>query len=162
MSTWQNTLGLTRPAPDTSPGPLDWRVGAPCYNPGIHEDDDPFFHPDGETGKLKRERDHLAKRICANCPLAARCLQFAIENGEQYGVWGGMSEDERLPLIRAARQADREAGIPRRKAFSCGTEAGYRAHKRAGTEPCAACRGAMATYQRERRSSGKRDRAVAS
>jgi hypothetical protein len=30
-----------------------------------------------------------AKRICASCPLAARCLEGAVERREPWGVWGG-------------------------------------------------------------------------
>ena len=30
-----------------------------------------------------------AKRVCLACPVRARCLDAAVERGEQYGVWGG-------------------------------------------------------------------------
>lgn len=30
-----------------------------------------------------------AKRVCLGCPVRARCLDAAVERGEQYGVWGG-------------------------------------------------------------------------
>ena len=30
-----------------------------------------------------------AKRICLSCPVRARCLDAAVERGEQYGIWGG-------------------------------------------------------------------------
>ncbi len=179
MSTWQNTLGLTRPSPDTLDRTDDWRAGAPCYNPGIGEDDDPFFHPEGETGKAKRDRVRMAQRICADCPLAARCLEYAIENGEQHGVWGGVTEDERLPMIRARRAGRRGTSTthaPRetkpctvpscnRVAHtagrcyrhhqmatnrpSCGTDQGYRRHRDLGEDACTHCRAAKAAEQKK-------------
>ena len=30
-----------------------------------------------------------AKRACLDCPVRTRCLDAAVERGEQYGVWGG-------------------------------------------------------------------------
>jgi len=30
-----------------------------------------------------------AKRACLACPVRGRCLEVAVERGEQYGVWGG-------------------------------------------------------------------------
>jgi len=30
-----------------------------------------------------------AKRVCLACPVRSRCLDAAVERGEQYGVWGG-------------------------------------------------------------------------
>ncbi|WP_331720682.1 WhiB family transcriptional regulator (plasmid) [Streptomyces sp. NBC_01178] len=41
-----------------------------------------------------------AKVICARCPLMASCLEGALERGEEYGVWGGLTEDERRDLTR--------------------------------------------------------------
>ncbi|MFE2879618.1 WhiB family transcriptional regulator [Streptomyces roseus] len=43
-----------------------------------------------------------AKTICAACPLMASCLDGALERGEEYGVWGGLTEDERRSLKRRA------------------------------------------------------------
>ncbi|MFD7095788.1 WhiB family transcriptional regulator [Streptomyces xanthophaeus] len=43
-----------------------------------------------------------AKAICATCPLIASCLEGALERGEEYGVWGGLTEDERRSLKRRA------------------------------------------------------------
>jgi WhiB family redox-sensing transcriptional regulator len=46
-----------------------------------------------------------AKRICTGCPVRAECLDFALRNNERFGVWGGLSERERLRL----RHGDRES-----------------------------------------------------
>lgn len=42
-----------------------------------------------------------AKAMCARCPVRPPCLQYALANGERYGIWGGKSERERRKL-RAA------------------------------------------------------------
>lgn len=41
-----------------------------------------------------------AKRICAVCPVRASCLQEALDRDEQFGIWGGMSLNERKRLSR--------------------------------------------------------------
>ncbi len=48
-----------------------------------------------------------AKRICAECPVIATCLEFAMVNEEAYGVWGGMSPPDRRELaqLRIKEQA---------------------------------------------------------
>lgn len=39
-----------------------------------------------------------AKQICAACPVRLACLQWALDNYEQYGIWGGLTERERRRL----------------------------------------------------------------
>lgn len=46
-----------------------------------------------------------AKRICRMCEVREACLQFAMDTGQLWGVWGGTSERERLVLRRQARNA---------------------------------------------------------
>ncbi len=64
---------------------------APC------RDVDPeLFFP---TGKYE-ETVEMAKRICRRCSVRKECLQTAMEQGEQYGIWGGTTGDERRNLRR--------------------------------------------------------------
>ncbi|SDZ75480.1 WhiB family transcriptional regulator, redox-sensing transcriptional regulator [Bowdeniella nasicola] len=49
-----------------------------------------------EKGGSTRE----AKRVCASCPVAKKCLEYALENDERFGIWGGKSERERRLLKR--------------------------------------------------------------
>ncbi|HEY4898878.1 MAG TPA: WhiB family transcriptional regulator [Candidatus Nanopelagicaceae bacterium] len=58
-----------------------------------------FFHPDGERGPRRANRDAVAKAICATCPVIEACRQHALSVQEPYGIWGGLSEDDRLTII---------------------------------------------------------------
>ena len=61
--------------------------------------DDLFFHPDGERDPSRSLRDVEAKKVCAICPVVAQCLTHSLATPEVYGVWGGLTEEEREPLI---------------------------------------------------------------
>ncbi len=66
-----------------------------------------FFHPDGERGPRRRARENAAKAVCATCPVLAACRAHALASQEPYGIWGGLTEDERLEIIsRASRQSN--------------------------------------------------------
>ena len=58
-----------------------------------------FFHPDGERGPRRRNRENTAKAICATCPVILACRKHALAVQEPYGIWGGLSEDDRLAII---------------------------------------------------------------
>ncbi|MFT6762394.1 MAG: WhiB family redox-sensing transcriptional regulator [Candidatus Aldehydirespiratoraceae bacterium] len=53
----------------------------------------PPLRPEKGTARLSRES--RAKAVCANCSVAADCLQNAIANDERYGIWGGLTYRER-------------------------------------------------------------------
>ncbi|MBM02858.1 MAG: hypothetical protein CMH43_03980 [Micrococcales bacterium] len=38
--------------------------------------------------------------VCRRCPVVDECLRWALESGQDAGVWGGLSEDERRALKR--------------------------------------------------------------
>ena len=61
-----------------------------------------FFHPEGERGSKRRDRDDAAKQICSGCPVIDRCRQHALSVREPYGVWGGLTESEREALSAAS------------------------------------------------------------
>ncbi len=61
-------------------------------------DPETFFPSDG-VGVLR------ARKICAGCPVASQCLEYALTNQIEHGVWGGCSERERRRLLRARRGA---------------------------------------------------------
>lgn len=81
---------------------MDWRHRAAC------RDEDPeLFFPIGTTGPALLQIEE-AKTVCRGCDVREQCLQFALETGQDAGVWGGLSEDERRALKRRrARQRAR-------------------------------------------------------
>lgn len=59
-------------------------------------DPDVFFPDRGESLEP-------AKAICAECIVRDECLEYALDNRERFGIWGGTSERERRRLRRARR-----------------------------------------------------------
>lgn len=43
---------------------------------------------------------HVAKRVCRNCPVKYECLADALDNKIEFGVWGGLTERERRAMLR--------------------------------------------------------------
>jgi WhiB family redox-sensing transcriptional regulator len=73
---------------------MDWRNQARC------KDADPeLFFAVGTAGPALLQIQE-AKAVCGRCPVRERCLQWALEERQEYGVWGGTSEDERRALRR--------------------------------------------------------------
>ena len=71
-----------------------------------------FFHPDGERGPRRANREKNAKAVCATCPVIEACRQHALSVQEPYGIWGGLSEDDRQLIIeRQARESSRESRL---------------------------------------------------
>lgn len=87
--------------------------GLPCRTTTAHYD--PWFSTD------PTERQDAARQ-CRRCPLLLACMQDALARDEQHGVWGGVDFEAR--------------------AIGCGTERGYRVHRRRGEQPCPACQAA--------------------
>jgi WhiB family redox-sensing transcriptional regulator len=82
-----------------SPG-AQWRTDAACH--GI--DPDVFFPERGDAEGIR-----AAKAICANCPVRTDCLDYALENHEREGVWGGTAAKERR-RIHHLRRRERTRG----------------------------------------------------
>ncbi|MEV5320366.1 WhiB family transcriptional regulator [Streptomyces sp. NPDC052687] len=74
-----------------TPASSTWQAQALCAQTGAD-----FFFP--EPGSSVRE----AKRICGMCEMRAACLEYALTHDERFGVWGGLSEKERLRLRRTS------------------------------------------------------------
>ncbi len=66
-----------------------WQDQANCL--GANPD---LFFP--EKGASQRE----AREVCAECVVRSECLEFALQNGEKFGIWGGFSERERRRIRR--------------------------------------------------------------
>ena len=70
-------------------GEKSWQDAANCL--GVDPD---LFFP--ERGASTRE----AKEVCRGCVVREDCLEYALANGEKFGIWGGMSERERRRIRR--------------------------------------------------------------
>ena len=44
-----------------------------------------------------------ARKICKDCPVKSTCLEFALEERIDHGVWGGCSERERRRILKQRR-----------------------------------------------------------
>lgn len=66
-----------------------WRQGALC----AQVDPELFFPEPGFPAEP-------ARRVCRGCEVRQECLDFALENLERHGVWGGLSPTQRLALLR--------------------------------------------------------------
>lgn len=82
------------------PQPPAWTADALCAQVDLDG-----FYP--EKGGSTRS----AKSVCASCPVIRPCLQYALDNEERFGIWGGTSERERrrIPREIAAAKADTAA-----------------------------------------------------
>ena len=80
-----------------------WRDEAAC------RDVDPqLFFPLGSSPEAL-EQLYRAKAICGACTVAQECLIFAVTTNQEYGVWGGLDEEERREVRRQWRRASRSA-----------------------------------------------------
>jgi WhiB family redox-sensing transcriptional regulator len=82
----------------------DWRELAAC-----REEDPELFFPIG-TGPAADAQAEQAKAVCRRCPVLEQCLTYALSSGQDAGIWGGLTEDER----RAMRRRDLEVAAEAR------------------------------------------------
>lgn len=93
----------------------NWTERAACRG----EDLALFFGPstdgrdDREYPPAKRDREAEAKWFCGLCDVREQCLQYALDAGEKYGIFGGLNEEERKRFRR--NQVERERKASRRE-----------------------------------------------
>lgn len=83
--------GVRREIDEVEDTALSWQTDALC----AQTDPEAFFP---EKGGSTRD----AKRICTTCDVRSECLEYALQNDERFGIWGGLSERERRKLKRRA------------------------------------------------------------
>jgi WhiB family redox-sensing transcriptional regulator len=69
-----------------------WMANGNC----AQEPPSTFFPSDGVGVEV-------ARRICASCPVKEPCLEYALRNRIDHGVWGGCSERERRRILKRRR-----------------------------------------------------------
>lgn len=80
---------------------MTWHQQAACLSA-----DPELFFPNGLTGMHARQAKQ-AKQICGSCPVREECLEFALASRQDFGVWGGLTEDERRSLRRSRQRKAR-------------------------------------------------------
>ena len=90
---------ISRPAGTRAPDAeaAHWTDLAACRASGA---DPELFFPVSETGMVAHRQVAQAKAVCARCPVASQCLDWAVRNGEPEGIWGGTTPSERRRLRR--------------------------------------------------------------
>ena len=67
---------------------MDWRERGNCTT----ENADELFEP----GRKQRTE---AIKICRFCPVQEECLRWALKHKIEWGVWGGLTERQRIKII---------------------------------------------------------------
>ena len=71
---------------------MSWHARAACRDYDLSAGD-PWFSEKGQSSKR-------ARAVCGGCEVRETCLSWALENGIEYGIWGGLSRRERKTLSR--------------------------------------------------------------
>jgi WhiB family redox-sensing transcriptional regulator len=83
------------------PGPIaqlyEWQSAGACRT----ADPSLFFHPESERGPARAKRDAAARAVCSGCPVLQACRTHGLTTREPYGMWGGLSEDDREAVYAA-------------------------------------------------------------
>jgi WhiB family redox-sensing transcriptional regulator len=87
-----------RPILDISPiyDLWSWQEEAACR--GV--DTEKFFLNYGVRGEEKRKIEAEAIKICKTCPVIEQCRVWSLKVPEYYGVWGGLTSDQRMRLLK--------------------------------------------------------------
>lgn len=145
-------------APDTTEPAPRWQDNAECRKDAYKAHRDLWFS-DSRQGDIEYALD-----ICIRqCPVRAECAQYAYERREEFGIWGGFTEQQRRNLLRRERRAREQANKraaaeqpPKggRPLAACGSRSAYQRHVRKGEPIDDACRAANTKADARLRSSG--------
>ena len=87
-ATSESMAGVPRAVDPAAP----WQAKAACKskNPEL-------FFPEG-SGSAVRQQVEYAKAVCGSCEVMNRCLEHALVNSESFGIWGGLTKEQRKVL----------------------------------------------------------------
>jgi len=99
-----------------------------------------YFYP-GSSGRPAPEGayDYARDTWCGRCPVTQECLDFALSVNEKWGIWGGLSPEQRRVLVNGP--------------IKHGTLTGYRQHYECNTKPCDECHNHRRAYDAGRKAS---------
>ncbi|HJR45509.1 MAG TPA: WhiB family transcriptional regulator [Actinomycetota bacterium] len=72
----------------------EWQDDAACRHIAVE-----LFFPPAE------QESEVAKSVCAGCTVRQPCLEFALAEGERFGIWGGLTSQERRSVAAKRRKA---------------------------------------------------------
>ena len=72
----------------------EWQDLAACREIAVE-----LFFPPAE------QESEVAKAVCSDCTVRQPCLEFALAEGERFGIWGGLTSQERRSLAARRRKA---------------------------------------------------------
>ncbi len=114
----QAAMPNIRRLPTPTASAWEWQLYAACRG----MDGESFFHPEGERGRARADREARAKQICVHCPVLEQCRRHALATEEPYGVWGGLSEADRVQLLNGGNREIRLLPTPSRRATAMSLE----------------------------------------
>ena len=82
----------------------DWRDRARC----VGQDPELFF-PIGDKDEAAKKIIDKAKAVCSKCTVVEECLSYSLETGQDSGIWGGMTENERNTFKKSQAKMKRRA-----------------------------------------------------
>lgn len=80
--------------------PDDWREQSKC------RDYDPEMWFPVSSGPERQVQVAMAAAICRRCPVQWDCGNWALDTGEQFGIWGGMDEAQRRGILWHRREQE--------------------------------------------------------
>lgn len=109
----------------------EWQDRAACRTIPVEM----FFPP------AEQEGDD-AKSVCDGCTVREPCLEFALAAGERFGIWGGLTPQERRSLVakRRSRAAAAARAAAETAAIPAGMPVGAGVNGAAGARPAAGYR----------------------
>lgn len=79
----------------TSEDDLSWRDAAECYD----KDEIWALFGNGQEQKI------AVRQFCMKCPVLDDCAEYALDNRIEFGVWGGLTEEDRRKIRRRRRRS---------------------------------------------------------
>lgn len=111
----------TAPTAVTEIRPAHWTEHAVCT-----PDDTELFFAEGPAREVAVATAD-ARLLCHTCPVIEQCLLWAVETGQEYGLFGGLTAAERARRFQPKRPGHKGGG---RRLAPCGTPAAYERHVR--------------------------------
>ncbi len=76
-----------------------WQLAGVC-----RQGDPERFFLESERGHTREVLVAEAKAVCARCPVLQSCREHGLSTAEPYGIWGGLTVQERETWLRARRR----------------------------------------------------------